>query len=282
LLKQKDTINCVTLGTNQINIRVNTGMNTAGSVRFYLNGQFIKIDNTKPFTLGGDTPKTLGVTDYLPYSFKPGHVYKLDVVPYSGPDGTGIEGNWMVCRFVFLDKPVVKSFTIMNAVTDGYIGPLDKGATLYYSKLGTNQVSIEANTTWEITRSVKFTINGVVQVINSFPYALGGALPKPGGFDYQPFTLKAGSHHLIVTAYTGTNATGLSDPYDITFTVMADKALRVPVEKAERENSPATFTAVPSPSVTTRLCTLLLPLMVRLPWKCSARRACCCNGYTKE
>jgi hypothetical protein len=69
LLKQKDTINCVTLGTNQINIRVNTGMNTAGSVRFYLNGQFIKIDNTKPFTLGGDTPKTLGVTDYLPYSF---------------------------------------------------------------------------------------------------------------------------------------------------------------------------------------------------------------------
>lgn len=249
LLKQKDTINCVTLGTNQINIRVNTGMNTTGSVRFYINDVFVKTDNSRPFTPGGDTPKTAGATDYLSYPFKPAHVYELSVVPFSGPNGTGIEGNWMVYRFVFLDKPKVKSLVLMNTITDSFIWPLENGANWYYSKLGTDQVTIEANVQWEITRSVKFDLDGVVRITNAFPYALAGALGKPGGgFDYLPFTLKAGSHHLVVTAYTGINATGLaSNPYDITFKVTADKALRVAVEEAAPQPAPATFTIVPNP-----------------------------------
>lgn len=89
----------------------------------------------------------------------------------------------------------------------------------------------------------------MVRLTNTSPYSVAGAFPKTGGgFDFLPITLKAGTHHLTVTAYGGTNATGLaSDPYVITFTVIADKAFRVPAATVESAKPPATFRVAPNP-----------------------------------
>jgi hypothetical protein len=249
VLKHYDTINYVALGTKQINIRANTRTGSSGSVLLRLDGASLVRDSSLPFTVGGDKLKADGGYDYLPLTLAAGSFYRLEVVPYSGPNGTGISGNPLSYTFFVADKPVVSSLILVNAVTDAFVGNLDKGATLYYSKLATNQVSIMANVHYGLTRSVKFSLDGVVHLTNNSPYSIAGAFPKTGGgFDFLPITLKAGTHHLIVTAYGGTNATGLaSDPYDITFTVIADKAFRLTAATVESEKTLATFRAAPNP-----------------------------------
>ncbi|MBD0254324.1 MAG: SBBP repeat-containing protein [Cytophagales bacterium] len=242
-------INLMTLGTNQINLRANATPGSAGSVRFVLDG-VAAIDNTAPFTWAGDSPKLGGGTNYWAFTPAPGK-HQLSATPFSGPNGTGVRGRTVYLTFTVVSKPVIKNVTVINAITDADIQLLDSDLPISYSQMGTDRFNLRANLDPYTVGSVKFVLNGVTRIENgAWPYCWGGETPKPGGgFDYHSTTLPDGYHELIVTAYSGANATGsASDPYHMNFYV--DKTgwggARVAAEPGP-EAQFATLKAAPNP-----------------------------------
>ncbi len=212
-------INLMTLGSKQINLRANITPGTVGSVQFVLDG-VTRTDNTAPFTWAGDAPKW-GGTDYFAFTPTLGQ-HKLQATPFTGPNGTGVRGKTQYITFTVVNKPVIKNVTVVNAITEADVQLLDNDLPISYSGMGTDRFNLRANTDPGTVGSVKFVLNGVTRIENgAWPYCWGGDTPKPGGgIDYQSVTLPEGDYELIVTAYSGANATGTaSDPYSQSFSV---------------------------------------------------------------
>ncbi len=239
-------INYMTLGTNQINIKVNTSPSTVGSVKFDLNGA-TKTENAAPYTWAGDSPKSGGGINYLPFTPSAGG-HKLTVTPYSGANGTGVRGTTTILFFTVVNQPVVTGLTLYNAVSDASLGALTSGQYVNYAGIGTNQINIRANTNPGTVGSVKFNLNGVLKTENAAPYTYAGDAPKSGGgTNYYGFTLSAGYHNLVVTPYSGSNGTGTAGkPYEVYFYVQTG-AGRLAAEGPEPETDAASFTAAPNP-----------------------------------
>lgn len=240
-------INYMVTGTNQINIRAE-GNNSVGSVKFVLNGK-IYTDNGNTFapcTYPGDALKSGGGIDYLPTTLAEGE-YKLEATPYSGPNGTGIKGVTRIITFKIINKPEISGLTLINAATDTDIKPLLKGADINYTSLGTNQLSIRANTNPAKVGSVKFVLDSKEKLENSAPYTIAGDAPKTGGIDYLPFTPAPGYHTLLVTAYSGSNGTGTaSDTYTVNFYVNPGNG-RFSFVEEEPQMQATSVTAAPNP-----------------------------------
>ncbi len=238
-------INYTLIGTDKINIKVNTDPGTVGSVKLDLDG-VTKTENASPYTWAGDAPKNGGGTNYL--SFTPpvgGH--QLRATAYSGPNGTGARGVTKILYFTVVNQPVVSGLTLINAATDAAVGLLVNAQTINYSNLGTDKINIRANTNPGTVGSVKFVLDGVTKVENAAPYAYAGDAPKSGGgTNYLSFTPGAGFHQLKVTPYAGSNGTGTAGkPYEIYFYVQAGSG-RVAAE-TEPEAAANRLTAAPNP-----------------------------------
>jgi hypothetical protein len=247
-IKYKSEFNYQLLGTDKLNIRANTLNNSVGSIKFTLDGVTVKIENgTPPFTYAGDAPKAGGGTDYFGFTPTVGE-HTLQAIAYSGPNATGEQAVPVSVTFSISNKPILAGLTLIDAFTDGDIKPLAGGETINCSVVNTTEFSIRANTNPGVVGSVKFVLNGVERIENTWPYAVAGDQPKPGGVDYLPMPSNISSYKVTVTAYSGPNATGeASTPLEISFSMTKGDAYRKAAAKPGPETQPATFLVAPNP-----------------------------------
>ncbi|MBD0254325.1 MAG: T9SS type A sorting domain-containing protein, partial [Cytophagales bacterium] len=240
-------INYYTLGTNQINLKVNSVTGTTKSVKLVLDG-VSKIDNGPVFSWAGDG-LTLNGTDFFPFTPTLGP-HTLEVTPYSGANATGIAGQKRILKFTVVSKPVLAGVDLINAQFDVTVKSLLKSPTIDYAQLGTKQINLRANTNPAKAGSVVFVLDGVPRCDNVTPYSWMTEQIKPNGaIDYLAFTPTLGVHTLKVTAYTGANGTGTaSNTIQFTFTVTNGGAgARLASGSDGPEGEFAQLTAAPNP-----------------------------------
>ncbi|CAN5397420.1 hypothetical protein BH20BAC1_BH20BAC1_01670 [soil metagenome] len=119
------------------------------------------------------------------------------------------------------NKPVVSSFTLVNADTDDDIQSIPDGSTLDINTLP-RYVNIRANTNPNKVGSVVFILDGKkVRTENGAPYALAG--DNPAG-DYHNWTLPLGDHTLTAIPYSNYNGKGTEGTaLTIHFTVVGQR-----------------------------------------------------------
>jgi hypothetical protein len=85
-LQPGETLSLQQLGTRNLNIRAITYPEVVGSVIFYIDGNQKRLQESEPYTLGGDSG-----ADYKAYSLPRGeHAYKA--VPFADLEGQGAVG----------------------------------------------------------------------------------------------------------------------------------------------------------------------------------------------
>jgi len=118
-------------------------------------------------------------------------------------------------------KDGVYSFTLINADTDKAIKTLSNGTVVDFSVIGTNDLSVRANTNPDTVGSVRFGYDRKpnYKTENNYPYAIAG----DSNGDYAAWTPTVGSHSLTATAYSGSNASGtkIGSPLTIQFSAQA-------------------------------------------------------------
>ena len=141
----------------------------------------------------------------------------------------------------------VTSLTLINADTDRPIGELSDGAVLNFSELGTNNLSVVANTNPATVGSVRFSLDARenYQTESNAPYAIAG---DEAGPDYNPWTPAVGEHVLTVTPYSEAGGQGeAGTALTVRFSV-ADAS--VDAAEAETEDA-AAETETPAETATT-------------------------------
>ncbi len=125
----------------------------------------------------------------------------------------------------------VTGLVLINADTDQVIRPLVSGDTLDYQTLGTQNLSIRADTSPATVGSVSFTLDGKPYRTESrAPYALEGDVYKSNPPDYLPISpvLALGGHTLQATPYSegaaaGTAGTSLTVSFTVSQGATANK-----------------------------------------------------------
>ena len=115
----------------------------------------------------------------------------------------------------------VVDLILINADTDQDIGPLTDGATINFNDLGTQNLSVRAETQPSTVGSVIFGLDGNTSfpTENIAPYAIAG----DNNGDYNSWTPGVGQHTLTVTPYTKTNGGGTAGTaLTVTFSVIDD------------------------------------------------------------
>lgn len=107
-----------------------------------------------------------------------------------------------------VEKPILTKLQLINADAGYSLGALRAKGTFNLADLPTRNLSIKALFA-NATASVKFEIDGQVQIENAAPFALKGNNPDNS---YIPWTPTVGMHELKVTGYSGTGATGTASP----------------------------------------------------------------------
>jgi len=195
------------IGTKNINVRANVPSGFSGSVQFKLDGNVVSAESYVPLTMFGDAGN-----DYKPGTFTEGN-HKLSVVDYTGANAQGTvvgttEISFTVKNGSAIPAPgsnAVTSLTLVNADTDKDIMTLTNGAVIDYSKIGTKNINVRANTVNGFAGSVQFKLNGTVVTTESYaPLTMFG----DAGTDYKPGTFPEGTHKLTVVDYSGANGQG--------------------------------------------------------------------------
>ncbi len=116
------------------------------------------------------------------------------------------------CTFYALaqTEPAVTSLTLVNAATSEPVGELVDGLTLDLTAIGTDQLSVVANTRPDTVGSVVFAFDGDAdyQVESVAPYTIAGDGTQDGAVTYNPWTPSAGEHVLTATPYSGPSGGG--------------------------------------------------------------------------
>lgn len=146
----------------------------------------------------------------------------------------------------------VTSLTLFNADTDQpLIGfdPMDTPTILDFVALGTRRLNIRANTSPATVGSVRFSLDGApYRIEGGAPYALQGNT----GNDYAAWTPSAGQHQLVVTAFSGANATGTQGgSFTLDFTVVDSATATTAPATATATGIPASITPVPATPTST-------------------------------
>ncbi|GAA5526313.1 hypothetical protein [Herpetosiphon gulosus] len=146
----------------------------------------------------------------------------------------------------------VTSLTLFNADTDQAIigfDPMDTPTILDFVALGTRRLNIRANTSPATVGSVRFSLDGApYRIEGGAPYALQGNT----GSDYAAWTPSAGQHQLVVTAFSGANATGTQGgSFTLDFTVVDTATATVAPATATATGIPASITPVPATPTST-------------------------------
>ncbi len=170
-----------------------------GSVEFFLNDTFFKMQNESPYTLTGDNYGTY----FEPWIPDAGS-YTINATPYSESDGGGDAGGSLTIRFTVMPETSVLSYDIVN--TSGTVlRRLNEGDVLELDDLKATGQTIVANTTGQ-PGSVEFFVNGTFfKMQNESPYTLTG---DNYGTYFEPWIPEAGSYTLTATPYSASDAGG--------------------------------------------------------------------------
>jgi hypothetical protein len=115
----------------------------------------------------------------------------------------------------------VSGVLLVNAGSNATVGALANGATINLSSYP-GGISLRASTSGTVG-SVRFTVDGVlVRTENASPYTIAG----DNGADILPWTIKPGTHTLVVTPFSGANGTGTAGAArTVSFTVLGAPAV---------------------------------------------------------
>jgi hypothetical protein len=230
ILRNGAIIDYADLGTKNISVRANTAPANVGSVVFTLNGRVVRTENIVPYALGGDNMGN--PPDYYAYSLPTG-THTLTATPYTNTYGRGTAGTAFTVRFTVVNGPTVLSFTLINADTDQDVRELKNGDVIDYSKLGTRNINIRANTYPGAVGSVVFRLNSQVITENLVPYALGGDVYPSFPVNYRAITIPVGTHTLRATPYSARAGSGTAgNALSIAFRVTTGAATRLGEEIA--------------------------------------------------
>jgi hypothetical protein len=196
-----ETINLAALPTKNLNLRANTSPATVGSVRFVLNG-VAKNESIAPYAWAGDTNG-----NYNAWTPAPGS-YTLSGTAYSGSGATGTKGGTLTIRFTITNQagPAISSLVLVNADTDANIRSLTTGSTIDLAALPTRRINVRVYTNPGTVGSVRMVLNGTTRTENIAPYAWAGDVNG----NLNPWTPPNGNYTLTVTAYSGSNGSGLA------------------------------------------------------------------------
>jgi hypothetical protein len=206
--------------STSLSMIANTSPTPVGSVEFVLDGSYSHTENLVPYSLCGKANP-----DYIscPQLDTPGS-HTLTVTPYSGSNATGTAGTPLVLPFTVAQAPTagVAGLTLVDAATaapiSGY-SPIVDGATINVASLAAQGLSITASTLPATVPSVKFVLDGsYTHTENLAPYSLCGKA-NPDYYNCPQLEVN-GTHTLVATSYSGSNATGTAGtPYDLSFTI---------------------------------------------------------------
>lgn len=203
---------------------------SVSNVKLYRNDQLVRQENSAPYEWGAAEQNDPALQNMV------AGTYRLRAV---ATDNLGAMASATITIAVTsATGPAVTSFTLINADSDGDIGPLVSGQTINLAGLPTRRLNVRANTSPATVGSVRFGYdgNGRYRTENSPPYALAG----DSSGDYKPWTPSVGSHSLSATPYTQSSAGGTAGkPLTLTFSVVdgasavASAVLSTDVEAAE-------------------------------------------------
>ncbi len=230
-LKDGDVIDAADPATSSISIVANVSRK-AGSVAFYLDGELVRIDNYKDYSITGNKKDI--------YEFNPSlGTHTLTAIPYSKKDGEGDEGIPLTITFTVINTSAVTSFNLFETDKDGQTLPMTDGQVIDVA--GGYEFTIEAVTDPAEVGSVLFLLNGEkVSIDNDNIYLLEN--PKKGKDDdddddygkhkddkrekAKPFDWAAGDYTLTAIPFEDEDMCGTSGTSaTITFTIVNSEAV---------------------------------------------------------
>jgi hypothetical protein len=253
------------IGTEHLNIQALTLPQAVGSVRFVLDTNAPRIENSAPYAYAGDS----GTGDFNAFSFLPGE-HTLSITPFSGSRASGIQGQTKVVNFSITQSSShatspqtntnstgssgtltntnqshetqagavqntaqapatvsVSSITLINADTNQEIKVIHDNDVLDVADFGTTNLTLRADTTPTVTGSVSFDVNGAKRVENLFPYTF----PAGSSDDYLPWTYELNKPYTITAVgYSKVRATGIASlPYTLHLTIINTQTSVAPI-----------------------------------------------------
>jgi N-acetylneuraminic acid mutarotase len=205
--------------TPSLSVRANTTPAVIGSVRFTLNGQVLRTENTAPYTIAGDNG-----SDYLGWT-PPVGTHTLVVTPFGGANGTGTAGTPVTVNFTVVDTrpvppPPSSTFTQVNWTAkksspigraEALKGTVDGKIYVFGGFSGAegpvrrSDVYDPAADTWtRIADLPERTTHAGVAVVGRDVYIAGGYVGKPDKVGYDQFfgTVNVWKYNVDSNTYT--------------------------------------------------------------------------------
>ncbi len=228
-LRDGDIIDAADPATSSISIVANVSRK-AGSVAFYLDGELVRIDNYKEYSITGNKKDIFEFNPTL-------GTHTLTAIPYSKKDGEGDEGIPLTITFTVINTSAVTSFNLFETDKYGQTLPMTDGQVIDVA--GGYEFTIEAVTDPAEVGSVLFLLNGEkVSIDNDNIYLLEN--PKKGKDDdygkhkdkddkrekAKPFDWTAGDYTLTAIPFEDEDMCGTSGTSaTITFTIVNSEAV---------------------------------------------------------
>ncbi len=213
-------INTSVIGTTHLNIEAKTDPAVVGSVGFKLDALAVRTENTPPYAYAGDN----GQGNYNSFTMTPGS-HSLTVTAYTLSNRTGTAGPAYNINFTVTDgtatvtqstpatntsAPVpmaVTSFVIVNSDTNQDIATIEDGSIISLDQLGTDKITLRAETTNPLPGSVKFKMNGAnYSTENLWPFTIPAGVSSD---DYRPWSYNLDQdYEITATPYTNSGGSG--------------------------------------------------------------------------
>jgi hypothetical protein len=211
-LQDGDIIDLNMLPTDKLNVRANVIGNVESVVFGFDGDPNYRTENQAPYALQGDLNG-----NYRNLILTPG-IYTLTASPFDQDRGQGNMGTPRTITFTVIDTDdEVSGFTLVDAMTNMDIGPLNDGDVIDLATIPSGEFNIRANTTSAMVGSVVFGVNANTnfRTENQAPYALGG--DRNG--NYNDLGFAPGMYTITATPYSaarGNGQAGISNTITVT------------------------------------------------------------------
>jgi hypothetical protein len=187
-------------------IRANTNPATVGSVKFWLDGHTLNIENSKPYELTA-----------LAVLLLKGGEHTLKAQAYTKANARGTQGTSKEALIRVVNSSAVTGFEVVKTNGAKVMTLMDNGV-IDISKPALRSINIRATIGGTAVQSVVFRLNGRLhRVDNDGPYVLHGNL---WGMDV-PWPATPGTYTLEATPYSGWFGLGVAGtPVTIRFRVV--------------------------------------------------------------
>lgn len=186
-------------------IRANTNPATVGSVRFWVDGQFVNNENDPTYVL---TPSKLGQLS--------GGYHTILARSYTKASGGGTQGKSHTAVIHVINSTAVTSFDVVKHPNTKLAGVADS-AVIDISQAAYKSINVRANVTGS-AKSVIFRLNGsVFRNDHAAPYMLNGV----NASNDLAWPVTPGWYTVTATPYSGYNGQGVAgQPLTVTFRVV--------------------------------------------------------------